>query len=878
MVSNQISRYIRFFCCVPFIVLCLGSGGCITEGRQGVDAVAEPRQMIPLVEWEFCEDKTAEGIALTLPDQAEWVHLTIPHIFRQSGLPDESAGWYRRTFTAADDDKGKRFYLLLEGAATVKDVFVNGRHIGKHRGAYTAAAFDLTAAVKFGQSNTLLMRVSNRDAESANCLSRSTLYYVNGGLYRKAWLVKTGAVHIYPDLGSCGVYITPANITTDKADLNVRTVVFNPLDRPVDVIVRHIVAAPDGAECARFETRKTFEPNEKTALFAVGIIRQPKLWGIAKPNLYTVRTELLADGRLSDVVAERTGFRTIAIKDNKFYLNGNEFRVRGVNKHHQNEHNWNALSDEELRSEWDWMTDMGGNTVRLAHYPHSRLEYSIADERGIAVWAENGLAGQLWNDPGNEEKTVTPDGERITREMVRQNWNHPSILFWSCGNETISEVASYYASVIREEDSSRLVAYAAAPNTHIPEHCDFVAFNTYDGWYGGHYTDFKRLPMNAFVSETGAGDWITHHIPYGAIQWKVDQFEPEEYAGMFAEYRLQTVCIDDAERRPMFLWWNFREFYNLKFKKNRNTKGIVTLAGMPKDVYYLFQAFFRPEYPVLCICGRHHFLRQTAADNGIKAYSNASELELILNGVSQGTLKNRDYRLPDSQKRQQGGTIETIPGIRVDNVFFWKAPLRPGRNVVEVRDGRGTSKEMVIYQKSADGSVPADANAIVADLKSSNPNNPAVFIDRPVGSQGPFYYDVDGSSDNTFDTLPPQIEGAAWIATRRLSDPNMKTDLSFRLNADSIVYVLYSAGTFPNITLRKPNEKIQRAAAALTRALSAAGFQDTGIKTTWRGHDLVLAHCALWSRPSRAGETLTIPGHTLDYVILIKPKVPFGSR
>ena len=872
MLRNLIRQYLSSLCCVSFMVLILGGGGCAVIGA---DVIAEPRQTVPLIEWEFCQDKTPEASTPTLPDQAEWTQLTIPHVFRQSGLPDESAGWYRKTFSVAAADADKRFYLFLEGAATIKDVFVNGTHIGKHRGAYTAAAFDLTPGVKLGQSNTLLVRVSNRDAESSNCLSRSTLYYVNGGLYRKAWLIKTSAVHIYPDMGSCGVYITPANIAVDKADLNVRTSVYNPLDRSVDVTVRHIVTGPEGAECTRFETQKTLGSDEKIVLSATGVIRQPKLWDIAQPNLYTVRTELLADGQLSDVVIERTGLRTIAIKNNRFYLNGREFRVRGVNKHHQSEHNWNALSDEELRREWDWMTDMGVNTVRLAHYPHSRLEYSIADERGIAVWAENGLAGQLWNDPGNEEKTVTPDGERITREMVRQNWNHPSILFWSSGNETIQEVASHYAAVIREEDSTRLVTFAA--NRNMPENTDFVAFNTYNGWYGGHYTDFKQLPRNAFVSETGAGSWITHHIPYGMIKWTVDRFESEEYAGMFTEYRLQTVCIDDAENRPMFLWWNFREFYNLKFKKNRNTKGIVTLAGTPKDIYYLFQAFFRPERPVLHVCGRHHFLRQTAPDNGIKVYSNAPELELVLNDVSQGTLRNGDYRLPDSEKKQKDGAVIPIRGIQVNNVFFWKASLHPGRNVIEVRDDKGLSKSMVIYQKPADGPMPVETDAVVADLKSSNPNNPAVFIDRPVESQGPFYYDVDGSSDNTFDSLPPEVENTAWIATRRLSDPNMKTNLSFRLGGDATVYVLHSTGTFPNITLRKPDEETQKTAVDLTRALRAAGFQDTGAKTTWRGHDLVLTHCSLLSRPSQTGETITIPGYTLDYVILIKPRTVFAS-
>jgi len=852
-------------------LLVLGGIACTTEGWPGAAAAAESRQTETLVEWEFCQDKSPTVATPVPPDQAQWIRLTIPHVFRLSGLPDESAGWYRRTFTVADTETDKRFYLFLEGAATVKDVFVNGRHNGRHRGAYTAAAFDLTPGVKFGQSNTLLLRVSNRDDESANCLSRSTLYYVNGGLYRKAWLIRTGAVHIYPDLGSCGVYITPANITADKADLNVRTVVYNPLEKSVNVTVRHTVTMPDSAELVRFETQKTLESNEKATISASGVVPQPKLWDISRPNLYTVRTELLADGKLSDLVTEKTGFRTIAVKDNKFYLNGREFRVRGVNKHHQSEHNWNALSDEELRREWDMMIDMGCNTVRLAHYPHSRLEYDIADEHGIAVWAENGLAGQLWNDPGNEEKTVTVDGERITREMVRQNWNHPSILFWSSGNETVQEVATHYAGIIREEDSTRLVTFAA--NRNIPEYTDFVAFNTYSGWYGGHYADFKELPRNAFISETGAGSWITHHIPYGVIQWNVDHFESEEYAGMFAEYRLQTVCVDDPENRPMFLWWNFREFYNLKFKKNRNTKGIVTLGGMPKDIYYLFHAFYSPEAPVLHLCGRHHFLRQTEPDNGIKVYSNASELELVRNGVSQSKLKNGDYKLPNSEKKQQDGTVIPIPGIRINNVFFWKAPLRPGRNVLEVRDNKGLSKSMVLYQKPADGPVPDETKAIVTDLKSSNVDNPAVFIDRPVESQGPFYYDVDGSSDNTFDILPAQVEGAAWIATRRLNDPNMKTDLSFRLNEDATVYVLYSTGTFPKITLRKPNEEMQSAAAALAKTLSDAGFQDTGVKTTWRGHDLVLANCNLWSRPSKSGETITIPGRTLDYVILIKSGV-----
>ncbi len=281
---------------------------------------------------------------------------------------------------------------------------------------------------------------------------------------------------------------------------------------------------------------------------------------------------------------------------------------------------------------------------------------------------------------------------------------------------------------------------------------------------------------------------------------------------MFAEYRLQTVCRDDVKNRPMFLWWNFREFYNLKFKNNRNTKGLLTLAGMPKDTFFLFQSFLNPARPVVHLCGRRHFLRAFAADNGIKACSNAKELQLTLNGAPRGKISNGSYRIPDSAMKMKNGTVRPVPGIPVANVFFWKTPLKPGRNVVEVNDGRGHGDRMIIYQTPANAPDPA---ALVQDLQSSNPGNSACFIDRPVESQGPVYTDVDGSSDNTFDVLPNEVEGADWIATRRLSDPRLKTDLEFRINPSAkgaTVFVLFSTGAYPTVTLKQPDPAIASAA------------------------------------------------------------------
>ena len=832
-----------------------------------------PRDSTLLTTWEFVEDTETNATTMRPPTTAGWKQIDVPHVFRQSGLPDNTAGWYRQTIILTEADQNRLVYLVLEGAATVKDVFVNGQFIGRHKGAFSASAFDLTPALNIGENNTVAVRVSNRDNEVQNCFARSTLYYVNGGMFRKAWLVKTSKVHVFPEMGSSGVYLTPCNITQVSAELSARTVVRNSLSASAEVVVRHFVTDPGNTACAEFETKHTIPAGETATIKAAGKVDHPKLWDIGQPNLYAVRTEISVGGQVTDEVTEHVGLRTIAIKDNRFYLNGREVQFRGVNKHAQNEYVWNAVSDEDLRLEWQWMADMGVNMVRLPHYPHSHLEYDIADERGIAVWAENGYAGQLWKEAGNEEKSVTPDGERLTREMVRQNWNHPSILFWSAGNETVLDVVSHYAAVIRQEgDSTRLITYAATADQK-PAHCDFVAYNTYDGWYAsGPYTDFTKSPHNDMVSETGSGDWITHHVPYGTIEFTVDKYEPEEYSEMFTEYRLQTVCRNEVENHPMFLWWNFREFYNLKFKNDRNTKGLLTLAGTAKDAAFLFQSFYNPAKPVLHLCGRYHFLRAFAPENGIKAYSNLRELQMTLNGVVQEKIKNGSYRIPDSEMKKNDGTIVPVPGIPVANVFFWKTPLKPGRNVVEVSDGQGHSDHMIIYQKSAEAPDPA---AVVQDLRSSNAENPVCFIDRPAESQGPVYTDVDGSSDNTFDVLPREVEGAGWIATRRTSNPKLKTDLEFRINPSAkgaTVFVLFSTGVYPTVTLKQPDAAIASAAEAFRESLVSAGFSASSTKAVWRDQMLIRTCAELWSRDAAPGEKLKLAGQTLDYVVMVRAR------
>ncbi len=856
------------------------------QGYAMLNDASEGRTIEGLAQWEFLQDTSEEGSDIRLPMKSDdWSSVQIPHCFRLSGLPEKSAGFYRKTLNLPKSDSNKCFYLFLEGAGSVVDVFVNGKHVGQHKGAYTACWFDLTPALNFGKANEIILRVTNRDHEAANILSQSNLFYTNGGLYRPAWLVKTLGVHIFPDTGSTGVYLTPKNITKNSADLEVTTYVRNTMKKPVQVVVRSTITDPDGKPAGVFEAQATVPSDGTRAITGQKSIGNPILWDTHKGKLYSVLTEVLVEGQVADAITERTGIRTIEMKGDDFVLNGKKVLCRGVCKHAQDEQVWNAETGEMLKWEMDGMVDLGVNTIRLAHYPHRRFEYNMTDEHGVMVWAENGLAGQNWDHGEMKQRETKPSeaGDYITTEMVKQNWNHPSICFWSSGNETHQEVASHYADTIRALDNSRLVTYASAGEK--PANVDFVAGNTYQGWYGGNYTDFSQLPKNEYVSETGAGSWITQHVPYGTEKWDVNKYEPEEYCEMFAEYRFQQIFRNNPDGYKFFLWWNYREFYDHKFKNNRNTKGILTLGGMPKDYYYLYQSFLRPDFPVLHLNGRHYFYRQIDPANGIKAYSNAKSVELFVNGQSQGVMNNGDYVLPgteknpnaaekiisvgDLSKNDDSGEKVKVAGIVVDNVFFWNAPLAPGKNVIEVRDDRGNTQSTVIYQKADEIPVPADS--LVVDLKSSNAGNPALFIDRPVEAQGPFYYEVDGSSDNTFDTLPKELDGAKWVATKRLSDEKNKTDLSFKVTQPATVYVMFSTGTFPLHTLDKPDKDMMKTAAALQADLTKADFSDTGITGTWRRHNLWLADYGLMSRVVKAGDTITIPGQTLDYVVLVKP-------
>jgi beta-galactosidase len=451
---------------------------------------------------------------------------------------------------------------------------------------------------------------------------------------------------------------------------------------------------------------------------------------------------------------------------------------------------------------------------------------------------------------------------QLTTEWIKQNYNHPSIVLWSVGNEAAAAPADQSVPIVKALDPSRPVVVANMKSTLA----DFKVQNTYPGWYGAHMRDFQP---KGFYSEIGAGGVVTTHCDYNQCDWRVNSYEPEEYQQLVLENHFQRAFRGDDSQLGLFCIWTLRDFSDSKYKApvGINSKGLLTYAGDKKDVYYLYRCFLRPDTPTLWITSKRYFVRKGAVDNGIKVYSNAARVTLTLNGEKVSTLDNGLYTIPDGpwslhgSKPKKGATAGTAsPKInayepeKVDNVFYWPVSLHTGKNVVTASDGNGHTDTATVYFYGDNG-LPALPNVAspIGDLASSNANNPAYYMDMPVHAQWPLYYDLDSTADNSWNTIPPEIENATWIALRRVTKPDQSTSLSFTMTRAAKIYVMATKADTPP-------------------AFAAKGqFKEVSATTyLWRNNALLLVPAQLYVRNAVVGEKISLDLGDRDVVVAIK--------
>ena len=861
-------------------VFCVGLGLASVVSLQAGDASVNPEAgerhpvLLSSAPWQFFgigDEDALPPVGSSAFDQAKWQTVQVPHVFQtRAHFNDLQQGYYRRDITVTPDMAGKRLYLIFEGAASIADVYVNGKHLGQHRGAYTRFIFDATEALHPGDDNHLVVAVNNRFKDksgnevpvenadgtlaasppgadsapddggktAADCLPNgSGLYKVWGGLYRKVWLMAVDPLHVDPtDYASPGVYITPSNISSSSADLAVQVLLRNAGAAAGNAVVRATVLDPKGGEVATLTERASCPPGARTTVDLKGRVLQPKLWAPSSPNLYHVRVTVERDGQVVDAVTQPLGFRQWVFNpEGAVTLNGQPIFLGGSNLHQETEAKASALDDDDFIANYKLMQDLGFNFIRLPHYPHAQLEYDLCDSLGIVCWAENGHS--------NKGDKIGPTADRITTEMVKQNYNHPSIAFWSVGNEAGRAVAEELVPVVKALDPARPVAVANMGCSNA----DIHGQNTYPGWYQGRkLPDIWKFKAKGYVTETGGGGVTTTHCDYAGAHFSLNKYEPEEYQQLVAEGRFQKGVKDNPGTLGMLAWWTMRDFNDHKYKGpiGWNTKGLLTYAGDKKDAYYLYRCFLRPNEPTLHITSKRYFLRQGAVDNGIKVYSSARTVTLKLNGQTVSSLQNGQYS-------QEGNR-------RVDNVFYWPVPLRTGKNDVVVSDDAGHSDSATIYFYGAGGQPEAaPQHPLVENLQSSNPVNAAYFMDMPVQAQWPIYYDLDSTADNSFDELPEALRDARWIATRRVTKDGEATDLSFKVMRPATVFVACT---------QTGAEPAYLAGARFQKA-EAPGF-------VWRDNRLQLVPALLYSHHAAAGETIRIAQPDRDQIVLVKEDAP----
>jgi beta-galactosidase len=644
--------------------------------------------------WKFVMGDVPGASDPGLDDQS-WQAVQLPHTW--NGVDGEDGGgdyhrgpgWYRRHFTPEASLAGKRLYLQFDGACLMADVYVNGVHLGNHKGGFARFRFDATDALHLGVDNEISVRVDNGKLGIPPTESDFTIC---GGLYRSVWLLATDPVQVATlDMGSDGVFVEQHAVSADSASFVVRAELENHGATPRDVDVRIFVSDDKMQPVAEADTtfKAHLEQHGSTEVLKPMRITHPHLWnGKADPYLYTVRVEVRpyaangAKGDVSDAVTEPLGLRSYIVDPEKgFILNGAYLNLYGFNRHQDRIDKGWAISEADEAEDFGIVLESGATAMRMSHYQQSDTWYSRCDRFGIVGWAEIPSWGL-----GMDTPEYLDNAKQQLRELIRQNFNHPSICFWGIGNETrgtaADAVAAALAPVVREEDPTRLSTYASNHDASDTKnwHSDVVAFNRYYGWYSKSVTDFtdwlaktrEEYPGARYgMSEFGAGASITQHAENPAPPAARGPFHPEEYQGIYHE-----AYWADLKTKPYiwckFIWCLFdfaSDGRNEGDHAGRNDKGLVTYdRKVRKDAFYFYQANWTTK-PVLHIASRR-FVDRVDPVTEVKVYSNAPEVTLQVNGVSLGTRSD-----------PTGSRVFRWPGVK----------LEPGDNHVSVTAFSGPS-------------------------------------------------------------------------------------------------------------------------------------------------------------------------------------------
>lgn len=634
------------------------------------------------------EEKLNGSWTFRFQDEMEIQNIEIPHTWNALDTIDQVKGYrqdvgiYECKFEL-EPVANKRYFLRFDAANQTAEVYLNGRKVSYHEGGYTAFTFEITNELRSGR-NKLIVNVDNRDDDNIMPLVGDFNFY--GGIYRDVWLIEKDSLAISPlNYGSAGVYFSQ-NTSKEKSDFVVKTLVMG---SNADAKVRAIIKDADGKTVFTAEAGVDASDCENSDFLSEikGTINNPILWnGVENPYLYTLEVNTLVDGEVTDTYLSDIGFRFFEIgKKIGFSLNGEHYKVQGVCRHQDKAGLGFALSDEDHKLDFELMAEMGVNSVRFSHYPHAKIVYQLADKAGIVTYAEipfvgpGGYAGVGFTD-SDEFKA---NGRQQLKEMIFQNYNHPSIVFWGLYNELNNQANKPYDyltelnSLVKEIDPDRITVGATNVEQKYNDITDVIAWNKYFGWYGsqprivGPWLDSheRNYPdrING-ISEYGAGGSINHHTEKDYAPIPTGKFHPENWQAKFHEEHWKNIYKRD------YVWgsyvWNMFDFASHHRTEGDadeiNDKGLVTHdRKVKKDAFYFYKANWNPEDEFVYIANKR-FTENRAKSVRLKVYSNLPEVRYEINGSKQMKLKDTGFGIFELKrlKLNEGENIIKVYGYK----------------------------------------------------------------------------------------------------------------------------------------------------------------------------------------------------------------------
>ena len=655
------------------------------------------------------EGNLGDGVAYVQPDfdDSAWQQVNLPHDwaitgpFTHSGgggmgrLPTAGIGWYRKQLDLPASDSGKSIFLEVDGAMSYSTVWLNGQIVGGWPFGYASWRVDLTPFVKFGGRNELVIRLDNPPDSSR--------WYPGAGIYRNVWLVKTSPVHV----GHWGTYLATPVVSLSSATINLKVAVNNDSRQIANVSVATDLFALDGAGKKSGQAVAKIAPvnleiasGQSSVADGSTTIASPKLWGpppTQKPNRYAAVTTVSRDGKVVDNYETPFGIRTLKFDPNAgVFVNGEHIDLKGVCEHHDLGALGAALNERALQRQLELLQEMGCNALRTSHNPPAPELLELADKMGFLVMDE---AFDVWN----RQKTpldfhlIFPDWhEQDLRAYLRRDRNHPSVIMWSIGNEVGEQftgadgaaLAKQINDLVHAEEPTRPTTIAmnvARPGSPFAAAVDIVGLN-YQGagirGAAGQYPAFHESSPDKLIFSSESASALSSRGEYifpvttntsaatgpnsGEDRTRHQVSAYELYAAAFGSSADRVFA--SQERNPFaggeFVWtgWDYLG-EPTPFDSSRSSySGIIDLAGFKKDRFYLYQAHWRPDFPMAHILPHWTWPERVGQVTPVHVFTSGDEGELFLNGKSLGRKKKGqyEYRLRWDDVVYQPGTLKVI--------------------------------------------------------------------------------------------------------------------------------------------------------------------------------------------------------------------------